>query len=98
MGIAFYAPMKPPTSPRPSGDRLMARLLMSALKHAGHDVSLVSKFRSWNENGGLKHQDLLENHAKMSLNEYPNIIYRVLGCLNPTYGSLITYITRRPTL
>jgi len=31
MRIAFYAPMKPPTSPRPSGDRRMARLLMQAL-------------------------------------------------------------------
>ena len=70
MGVAFYAPMKPPTSPRPSGDRLMARLLMSALKHAGHDVSLVSKFRSWNENGDPKHQDLLENRAK-------NVIKRI---------------------
>jgi glycosyltransferase involved in cell wall biosynthesis len=64
MRVAFYAPMKPPTSQRPSGDRLMARLIMAALKHAGHDVSLVSKFRSWNRNGDPKQQDLLEKRAQ----------------------------------
>ena len=35
MRIAFYAPMKPPDDPRPSGDRTMARLLMAALREAG---------------------------------------------------------------
>ena len=68
MRVAFYAPMKPPTSPRPSGDRLMARLIMAALKYAGHDVSLVSKFRSWNGEGSPKHQKTLEKRAKNIIN------------------------------
>jgi glycosyltransferase involved in cell wall biosynthesis len=47
MRIAFYAPMKPPDHPVPSGDRTMARLLITALTRAGHDVLLASRFRSW---------------------------------------------------
>jgi glycosyltransferase involved in cell wall biosynthesis len=46
MRIAFYAPMKAPTDPVPSGDRHMARLLMAALRLAGHEVTLASKFKS----------------------------------------------------
>jgi hypothetical protein len=47
MNIAFYAPMKPPDHPVPSGDRQMARLLIRALKYAGHEVELVSRLRSY---------------------------------------------------
>lgn len=47
MRIAFYAPMKPPDHPVPSGDRAMARLLLKALAHGGHDVVLASRFRTW---------------------------------------------------
>jgi hypothetical protein len=46
MRIAFYAPMKPPDHPVPSGDRRMARLLMAALRHAGHEVEIASRLRS----------------------------------------------------
>jgi len=46
MRIAFYAPMKPPDHPVPSGDRRMARLLMAALRHAGHRVDIASRLRS----------------------------------------------------
>ncbi len=45
MRIAFYAPMKSPHHPVPSGDRLMARLLIRALEMAGHSVELLSEFR-----------------------------------------------------
>ncbi len=38
--------MKPPDHPVPSGDRRMARLLMAALRHAGHRVDLTSRLRS----------------------------------------------------
>ena len=31
MRLAFYAPLKPPDHPVPSGDRRMAQLLMAAL-------------------------------------------------------------------
>jgi glycosyltransferase involved in cell wall biosynthesis len=44
--ILFYAPLKPPTHPVPSGDRTMARLLMLALKRGGFDVVLASRLRA----------------------------------------------------
>ncbi|OWV97530.1 glycosyl transferase [Rhizobium sp. R72] len=47
MRVAFYAPLKSPNHPVPSGDRLMARLLMRALELAGHSVEIVSEFRSF---------------------------------------------------
>jgi glycosyltransferase involved in cell wall biosynthesis len=55
MRIAFYAPMKPPDHPAPSGDRAMARLLMAALESAGHQVRLGSRFRSY-ESGDPRRQ------------------------------------------
>jgi glycosyltransferase involved in cell wall biosynthesis len=56
MRIAFYAPMKPPDHPTPSGDRRMARLLMEALRLAGHDVVLASRFRSYEGSGDAAKQ------------------------------------------
>ncbi len=47
MRIAFYAPMKPPDHPVPSGDRLMARQLIEAMRRAGHTVAVISEFRSY---------------------------------------------------
>src|SRR4051812_22263565 len=47
MNIAFYAPLKSPHHPVPSGDRLMARQLMAALTLAGHSVTVASEFRSF---------------------------------------------------
>ncbi|MBB4236896.1 glycosyltransferase family 4 protein [Rhizobium esperanzae] len=47
MRVAFYAPMKSPNHPVPSGDRLMARLLIRALERAGHEVEIVSEFRAY---------------------------------------------------
>ena len=46
MKIAFYAPMKSPNHAVPSGDRLMARLLMTALGRIGSDVRLASELRT----------------------------------------------------
>lgn len=45
--IAFYAPLKAPTHPIPSGDRLMAQLLMRCLVQAGHQVDLASDLRAY---------------------------------------------------
>ncbi len=59
MRIAFYAPMKPPTAPNPSGDRHMARLLMTALGSAGHQVELASAFRSRDGAGDASRQERL---------------------------------------
>jgi glycosyltransferase involved in cell wall biosynthesis len=47
MRIAFYAPLKSPEHPVPSGDRQMARLLVAALKRADHRVELASQLRSF---------------------------------------------------
>ena len=46
MRIAFYAPLKPPDHPIPSGDRRVARLLIEALQAGGHQVDLACRFRS----------------------------------------------------
>lgn len=47
MQIAFYAPLKSPNHPVPSGDRQMARLLVAALERAGYDVDVISELRSF---------------------------------------------------
>ena len=59
MRVAFYAPLKPPTHPVPSGDRRMARLLMAALSRANHLVELASRFRSRDGSGDPTQQQLL---------------------------------------
>lgn len=47
MRIAFYAPLKGPDHPVPSGDRQMARLLLAALGLAGHSAERASPLRSF---------------------------------------------------
>ncbi len=49
--VAFYAPLKPPTHPTPSGDRRMARALMAILERQGHGVTLASRLRSFDREG-----------------------------------------------
>lgn len=62
--IAFYAPMKPPTHPVPSGDRLMARQLMAALAKAGHTVDLASDIRAWAAaSDALRHREVAREAA-----------------------------------
>ena len=51
MRVAFYAPMKPPDHPVPSGDRRMARAFMALLRDLGHEVELASRFRSYDRDG-----------------------------------------------
>ena len=46
MRLAFYAPMKPPDHPVPSGDRTIARSLIAALEAAGAGVTLASRLRT----------------------------------------------------
>jgi glycosyltransferase involved in cell wall biosynthesis len=54
--VAFYAPLKAPDHPVPSGDRALSRLLMRALAHAGHETILVSRFRSFDGRGDHQRQ------------------------------------------
>src|SRR5262249_36968065 len=56
MRIAFYAPLKPPDHPVPSGDRRMARLLMAALEAAGHEPVLAARLRSRDGTGNAPRQ------------------------------------------
>ena len=59
MKIAFYAPLKSPRHPNPSGDRFMARLLMSVLRETGREVELASEYRAWEGAGNVKRQQRL---------------------------------------
>lgn len=49
--IAFYAPMKSPDHPAPSGDRTMARLLVKALRRTSFAPTLASALRTWDGAG-----------------------------------------------
>lgn len=49
--VAFYAPMKAPDSLIPSGDREMARNLMTAIKADVHQVHLASRLRIYDKSG-----------------------------------------------
>jgi len=49
--IAFYAPLKSPQHPNPSGDRKIAQLFMRALEQAGFDVELASSLRNFDKKG-----------------------------------------------
>jgi len=51
MRIAFYAPLKPPDHPVPSGDRQIAQLFLAAMRLAGHEPILASRFRSYEGSG-----------------------------------------------
>ncbi|GJD53404.1 D-inositol-3-phosphate glycosyltransferase [Methylobacterium crusticola] len=55
--VAFYAPLKPPGHPVPSGERTMARLLLRALAAAGLDPVLASTLRT-RDPGGARHAAL----------------------------------------
>ena len=51
MKIAFYAPLKPPDHPVPSGDRQLAQALLQALRAGGHETFVASRFRSFDGRG-----------------------------------------------
>jgi len=59
MRVAFYAPLKPPDHPVPSGDRRIAQLFLAAIRLAGHEPVLVSRFRSYDGCGETRRQGRL---------------------------------------
>jgi glycosyltransferase involved in cell wall biosynthesis len=71
MRIAFYAPLKPPDHATPSGDRLMARLLIGALATAGYEVRVASRLRSYaseaSESIRRHHEQLAEGEVRSLL-------------------------------
>lgn len=67
MRIAFYAPMKSPNHPVPSGDRQMAQLLIKALGRAGHDVVVASELRSFSSQPFAEHYAAILAEADMEI-------------------------------
>jgi glycosyltransferase involved in cell wall biosynthesis len=61
MRIAFYAPLKSPDHPTPSGDRRVAQLFLTALQAGGHEVFLASRFRSYEGRGDQARQARLSS-------------------------------------
>jgi len=66
MRIAFYAPLKPPDHPTPSGDRRVARLLLDALRLAGHEPFLASHLRSFDPIGRAFRQKKIKAHGRQA--------------------------------
>ncbi len=64
MRIGFYAPLKPPDHPMPSGDRRVAQLLWEALRSAGHEPFLASRLRSYDGAGDKLRQARLGRIAR----------------------------------
>ncbi len=62
--VAFYAPMKSPSNAVPSGDREMARNLISAIKLNGAVVDLVSDLRIYDKTGVPQVQTQLRQAAQ----------------------------------
>ena len=63
MRIAFYAPLKSPEHPVPSGDRRMGRLLIEALRIARHEVELACNLSTRDGTGDAAHQEELRRRA-----------------------------------
>ncbi|MDH3387245.1 MAG: glycosyltransferase family 4 protein [Gammaproteobacteria bacterium] len=64
MRIAFYAPMKSPEHPNPSGDRRMAQLIMRALDQCGYKVHLASQHRSYDGVGNAAIQTAIRQEGE----------------------------------
>jgi len=73
MRLAFYAPLKPPADPVPSGDRAMARALLKAFSHMGAEVEVAATLRSRDGLGDATTQTDLKAQADALL---PEIIDR----------------------
>jgi len=61
--VAFYAPMKRPDHPVPSGDRRMARALMVLLGDLGHQVTVASRLRAFDGTGDALRQARIRARA-----------------------------------
>ena len=67
MRIGFYAPLKSPNHPVPSGDRQMARMLVAALRRAGHEVEVASELRSFSASSGDGAYDAVQAEALLEI-------------------------------
>lgn len=71
MRLAFYAPLKAPDHPTPSGDRNMARSLMTALRSTGAEVTLASNFASRDGTGDTT---LQAERMSRAIAQHPELI------------------------
>ncbi len=62
--LAFYAPLKSPHHPAPSGDRTMARLLLKALAAAGFAPDLASELRTHDKAGDRAVQEAMRAQSE----------------------------------
>jgi glycosyltransferase involved in cell wall biosynthesis len=69
--IAFYAPLKSPDHPKPSGDRTMAQGISSALADMPHKpkVDLVSRLQTRDPQGNHENQQRLIDLANAEISE-----------------------------
>ena len=67
MQLAFYAPLKDPGHPVPSGERTMARSLIAALEWGGTTVTLASTLRSRDGVGDRHVQRLVLDQAQTEI-------------------------------
>lgn len=81
--VAFYAPMKSPHHAVPSGDREMARNLMSVIGAAGAKVDLVSDLRIYDKHGDAVVQRNLRGLAEAEISR--------LVCDMPKADLWVTY-------
>lgn len=70
MRIAFYAPLKAPSHPVPSGDRRVARLLLRAMRSAGHNVQVASRLRAFDGQGDAQRQARIRAHGAALAQRY----------------------------
>jgi glycosyltransferase involved in cell wall biosynthesis len=87
--VTFYAPLKPPDHPRPSGDRRMAQSLLTALAAAGYQTELASRLRSYDPTGDALRQRRLrtvgERLADRLLRRYAGLVPEARPCAWLTY-------------
>jgi glycosyltransferase involved in cell wall biosynthesis len=102
MRVAFYAPLKPPDHPVPSGDRRIARMFLDALRLAGHDPFVASRLRTYDGAGDALRQERLAaigRRAAERLLRYPgeapqlwltyHLYYKAPDWLGPAIGKAL---------
>ncbi|NTJ43240.1 glycosyltransferase family 4 protein [Agrobacterium larrymoorei] len=93
MKIAIYCPLKSSYHPVPSGDRLMARLLMKAMRISGHEVEVVSELRSFVREPDSAEADDLQSRAATEIDRI-SALWKADGkpdiwfCYHPYYKAL----------
>ena len=66
--VAFYAPLKSPRHPVPSGDREIARNLIDIIAAGGAQVDLVTELKIFDKTGDAALQEQLRDKAKVEIN------------------------------